>query len=46
MSSRPGWMGLRATWSSGRCPAHGRGLKQDDLSSPFQPQPWYDSMIL
>jgi len=21
--SRPGWMGLWAAWSSGRCPCHG-----------------------
>ena len=24
-------------------PAHGRGLKLDDLCGPFQPRPFYDS---
>ena len=27
-------------------PAHGRGLKLDDHYGPFQPKPFYDSMIL
>ena len=26
-------------------PAHGRGLELDDLYGPFQPKPFYDSMI-
>ena len=27
-------------------PAHSRGLKLDDHCGPFQPRPFYDSMIL
>jgi len=27
-------------------PAHSRGLKQDDDCGPFQPRPFYDSVIL
>jgi len=27
-------------------PAHSRGLKLDDHCGPFQPKPFYDSMIL
>jgi len=27
-------------------PAHGRGLELDDLLGPFQPKPFYDSMIV
>jgi len=27
-------------------PAHSRGLKSDDHCGPFQPRPFYDSMIL
>jgi len=26
-------------------PAHGRGLELDDHCGPFQPRPFYDSMI-
>lgn len=26
--------------------AHGRGMELDDLSGPFQPTPFYDSMLL
>ena len=26
-------------------PAHSRGLKRDDHCGPFQPRPFYDSMI-
>ena len=42
--SRPGWMGLWATWSRGRCLC--RVLELDDLKGPFQPKPFYESMIL
>ena len=42
--SRPGWMGLWAIWSRGRCPCIQQGvLEQDDLKCPFQPEPFYDS---
>jgi len=27
-------------------PAHSRGLKLDDRCGPFQPRPFYDSVIL
>ena len=37
--SGPGWMGPWATWSS-------RVLELDDLKDPFQPKPFYDSVIL
>ena len=35
-------------WPSleGGVPAYGRGLELDDLKEPFQPKPFYDSMIL
>jgi len=44
--SRPGWMCLWAAWSSGwrPCPWQG-GLNLDDHCGPFQPRPFYDSMI-
>ena len=38
-------MWLWAAWSSGD-PAHRRGVKLNDHSGPFQPRPFYDSMIL
>ena len=40
--SRPVWMGPWATWSS----TWGRGLDLDDHWGPFQPKPFYDSVIL
>jgi len=45
--SRPGWMWLWAAWSSGLAtlPMAG-GLKLDYHYGPFQPRPFYDSMIL
>ena len=42
--SRPGWMGLSASWSVGGVPAYSRGLELDDLKGPFQPKPLYASM--
>jgi len=44
--SRPGWMGLWATWSSGWQPAHNKGLELGGLQGPFQPKPFHDSVIL
>jgi len=44
--SRPGWMGLFATWSrlqKESLPIVG-GLELDDLKGLFQPQPFYDYM--
>ena len=37
-------MWLWAAWSGGN-PAHSGGLKLDDHYGPFQPRPFYDSMI-
>jgi len=43
--SRPGWTGLQANWSSGRCPLPiAGGLELNDLQGPFQPKSFYDSM--
>ena len=42
--SRPGWMWLWAAWSGGWRPCPW-GLKPDDIWGPFQPSPFYDSMI-
>lgn len=38
---REGRIGPRASWSSGRFPAHGR---VDDPQSAFQTKPFYDSV--
>jgi len=45
--SRPGWMGLWATWSTGRCPCPWQGgWNKMIFKNSFQPKPFYDSMIL
>ena len=41
--SRPGWMGLWATWARGRWPCLQQGV---GITWSFQPKPSYDSMIL
>jgi len=38
-SGQPGWLVVGD-------PAHSRGLKLDDHCGPFQPKPFYDSVIL
>ena len=44
--SRPGWMSLWAAWSRWLATLHiAGGLKLDDHCGPFQPGPFYDSMI-
>ena len=43
--SKPGWMWLWAAWSSGWQPCIAGGLKFDDHCGPFQPRPFYDSMM-
>jgi len=35
-----------AQGTGGGKPAHGMGLEFDDLEGPFQPKPFYGSMIL
>jgi len=39
-----GW-GPGQTHQVGSSPAHGRGLELDGLGDPFQPKPFYDSVI-
>jgi len=47
--SRPGWMGPWAAWAGMKCggwwPDCGRGLELHDPWGPFQPGPFYDSII-
>lgn len=38
--------GALKTWSNGDLPPLAGGLEMDDLLSPFQPKPFYDSLIL
>jgi len=42
--SRPGWMGLWASWTGGCQHTHGRGLELGELWYPSQPKPFCDSM--
>ena len=48
--SRPTWMGLWTTWSSTRSGGWWlrlwQGVEMNDPWGPFQPKPFYDSMIL
>jgi len=40
--SRPGWIGLWATWSSGKCPCLWQGFGTRWSSSSFQHKPLHD----
>ena len=44
--SRPGWMWLWAAWSAGWRPCTEQGVGTNEHCGPFQPKPFYDSMIL
>lgn len=37
--------GLWAAWSTGRLPAHGKGLELDELEGPFKPKSFHNSVI-
>ena len=43
--SQAGW-GCEQPGLEGGVPAYSRRLELDDLKNPFQPKPFYDSMIL
>lgn len=43
--SKPGWIRLWPTWSSERCPCHGRGIRTRWSLRSFQPKPFYDSVV-
>jgi len=42
IQGQAGW-GFEQTGLEGGVPAYSRGLEPDDLKSPFQPKPFYDS---
>lgn len=39
-------MGFEQPGLDGGIPAYGRELEQDDIKHPFQPKPFYHSMII
>ena len=41
---KAGW-GFEQPGLEGGVPAYSRGLELDDLKGPFQPTPFYDSMV-
>ena len=42
--ARSYWMGFEQPALAEDVPAHGRGVEVDDLHSPFQPKPFYNSI--
>jgi len=45
VQGQAGW-GFEQPGLEGGVPAYSRGLELDDLKGPFQPKPFYDSVIL
>lgn len=45
LESAQGQVGLWAAWSTGRLPAHGKGLELDELEGPFKPKSFHNSVI-
>ena len=45
IEDQPGW-GCEQPGLEGGVPAYSRGLEPNDLKGPFQPKPFYDSMIV
>jgi len=43
--SWPGWVGFEQPGLEGGVPAYSRGLELHDLKGPFQPRPFYDSIV-